>query len=143
MKAIWKLLWSINGKKTVLSKPLAKGWKTLAFSKGLGNRSFSRLEPIWKLFNGLSRNKICCRLDLDGLLLSVRNMHNSSIENILLKKETTEHLLFSSKFLKNMIYLKVTSSNTSRLEAHAGFFRLLMKGIFDPYVMWPFDKLIS
>ena len=139
MKAIWKLLWSINGKKTVLSKPLAKGWKTLAFSKGLGNRSFSRLEPIWKLFNGLSRNKICCRLDLDGLLLCVRNMHNSSTENILLKKKTTEHLLISSKFLKNMIYLKVTSSNTSCLEAHAGFFRFLMKGIFDPYVLWPFN----
>ena len=31
-------------------------------------------------------------------------------------------------------------NNTSRLEAHAGFFRLLMKGIFDPYVLWPFDK---
>ena len=28
--------------------------------------------------------------------------------------------------------------------SHDGFFRLLMKGIFDPYVMWPFDwKLIS
>ena len=30
-------------------------------------------------------------------------------------------------------YHKVASSNTSRLEVHAGFFRLLMKGIFDPY----------
>ena len=29
---------------------------------------------------------------------------------------------------------KYASSNTSPLEAHAGFFRLLMKGIFDPYV---------
>ena len=29
-------------------------------------------------------------------------------------------------------YRKVASSNMSRLEAHAGFFRLLMKGIFDP-----------
>ena len=39
-------------------------------------------------------------------------------------------------------YRKVASSNTSRLEAHAGFCRLLVKGIFDPYV--PFDKkLIS
>ena len=28
-------------------------------------------------------------------------------------------------------YRKVTSSKTSRLEAHAGFFRLLMKGILD------------
>ena len=27
------------------------------------------------------------------------------------------------------IYRKVVSSNMSRLEAHAGFFRLLMKGI--------------
>ena len=32
-------------------------------------------------------------------------------------------------------YRKVASSNTSRLEAHVGFFRLLMKGIFDPYVL--------
>ena len=32
-------------------------------------------------------------------------------------------------------YRKVASSNTSRLEAHAGFFRLLMKGILDPYVL--------
>ena len=30
------------------------------------------------------------------------------------------------------VYRKVASSNTSRLEAHAGFFRLLMKGIFNP-----------
>ena len=37
-------------------------------------------------------------------------------------------------------YRKVASSNTSRLEAHAGFFRLLMKGIIDPYVLWLFDK---
>ena len=27
---------------------------------------------------------------------------------------------------------------------HTGFFRLLIKGIFDPYLLWPFDKkLIS
>ena len=32
-------------------------------------------------------------------------------------------------------YRKVASSNTSRLEAHAVFFRLLMNGIFDPYVL--------
>ena len=31
------------------------------------------------------------------------------------------------------IYRKIASSNMSRLEAHAGFFRLLMKGIFSPY----------
>ena len=32
-------------------------------------------------------------------------------------------------------YRKVASSNTSRLEAHAGFFRLPLKKIFDPYVL--------
>ena len=32
-------------------------------------------------------------------------------------------------------YRKVASSNTSRLEAHAGFFRLLMKEILGPYVL--------
>ena len=41
-------------------------------------------------------------------------------------------------------YRKVASSNMSCLEAHAGFFRLLMKGIYGPYALWPFDKkLIS
>ena len=41
-------------------------------------------------------------------------------------------------------YRKVASSNTSRLEAQTGFFRLLMKGIFDPYLLGTFDKkLIS
>ena len=34
-----------------------------------------------------------------------------------------------------MVYRKVASSNMSRFEAHAGFFRLLMKGIFGPYVL--------
>ena len=32
------------------------------------------------------------------------------------------------------MYHKVANTNMSRLEAHAGFFRLLMKGIFDAYV---------
>ena len=35
------------------------------------------------------------------------------------------------------LYWKVASSNTSCL---ADFFRLLMKGFFDPYVLWPFVK---
>ena len=47
-------------------------------------------------------------------------------------------MYFVYGYLNNMItdrYRKVASSNTSRLEAHAGFFRFLMKGIFDPYVL--------
>ena len=52
--------------------------------------------------------------------------------------------LFGTTIIRNDKYRIVASSNTSRLEAHTGFFRLLMKGIFYPYVLWPFDKeLIS
>ena len=41
-------------------------------------------------------------------------------------------------------YRKVASSNTSHLKAHDDFFRLIMKEIFDLFVLWPFDiKLIS
>ena len=44
---------------------------------------------------------------------------------------TLEHLFsFKTEYLSGTFtYSKVASSNTSRLEAHAGFFRLLMNGI--------------
>ena len=48
--------------------------------------------------------------------------------------------LTKKKLINSYIYCRVASSNTIRLEAHAGFFRLLMKGIYDPYVLWHFDK---
>ena len=50
------------------------------------------------------------------------------------------------QYQKNLlnIYRKVASSNKSRLEGHADFFRLLMKGNFDTFVLRTFDKkLIS
>ena len=37
-------------------------------------------------------------------------------------------------------YRKVASSNASHLEVHAGFFRWLMKWIFNPYELCPLDK---
>ena len=39
-------------------------------------------------------------------------------------------------------YFRVTSSSPSHLEAHAGFFRLSMKGKFDVYLLWPFGKML-
>ena len=45
-----------------------------------------------------------------------------------------------SSWLGNMDYCKVTSCNKSHLEAYAVFFRLLMKRIFNPYVLKSFDK---
>ena len=46
-----------------------------------------------------------------------------------------ELLFFEGVDVENSIYCKVAVSNTFRTEALAGFFRLLMKGIFDPYVL--------
>ena len=40
-------------------------------------------------------------------------------------------------------YRIVESASPSHFEAHVGLFRLLVKGIFDPYVLGPFDFLIS
>ena len=44
--------------------------------------------------------------------------------------------------MKFLTYLRVASSNTSGLEPRPGLYRLLMKGIFDAYALWPFDKKI-
>ena len=46
-------------------------------------------------------------------------------------------------FLTNpnkVTYRKVVISKMSRLVVHVGIYRLLMKGIFDAYVVWPFYK---
>ena len=49
--------------------------------------------------------------------------------------------------IETVDYYKISSSNMSCLEAHEGFFRLLMKGIFEPYdtvIFWhKVDFLIS
>ena len=38
---------------------------------------------------------------------------------------------------------EVMSSSMFHLETHAGFFRLLMNGIFNPYVLWSLDLINS
>ena len=44
---------------------------------------------------------------------------------------------------KFSIYPKVVSSSTSCLEAHAGFFRLSMKGKVDVYLLRPFENILA
>ena len=53
------------------------------------------------------------------------------------KRKQPKHLKSVNfrRFVLESNYRKVRSSKTSRSETHAGFFRLLMKGIFDPYVL--------
>ena len=52
------------------------------------------------------------------------------LENI--RKNDKNKLIKASKVNK---YRIVASTSPSRIEAHAGLFRSLMKGIFDPYVL--------
>ena len=40
-----------------------------------------------------------------------------------------------AKYYNKNTYDKIANSNTSCFEAHVGFFRLLMKGFFGPYVL--------
>ena len=40
-------------------------------------------------------------------------------------------------------YCNITSTSPSHLEAHAGFFRLSMKGKSDVYLLWPFGKKLK
>ena len=42
---------------------------------------------------------------------------------------------FNKTFCAISTYRIVASTSPSRFEAHVGLFRLLMKGIFDPYVL--------
>ena len=71
---------------------------------------------------------------------SPRAQQNTMHICIVLVFANISYILF---YLYNYFYLtyyKIVSSNTSCLEAHVGFFRLLMKGIFGPNVLWPFEK---
>ena len=56
--------------------------------------------------------------------------------NNMFKKRIKKMYLFIWKHT----YRIVASRSTSRLVTCLGLFRLLMKGIFDPYVLWPFGK---
>ena len=56
--------------------------------------------------------------------VEANNFHGTSGNSVVQKTAIRSHYK----------YRKVASSNTSCFEAHAVFFRLLMKGIFNPYV---------
>ena len=58
-------------------------------------------------------------------------------DGMVLKYFSKKYILSAGRFFftKMFEYSKIASSNMSRLEAHAGFFSSLMKGIFDPLVL--------
>ena len=69
--------------------------------------------------------------------LQLDNWRSFVFSNCKLALSTTEKGLIDSSLedIKNQwIFRKIASSNTSRLDADECFFRLLMMGIFYPYV---------
>jgi hypothetical protein len=79
-------------------------------------------------------SKQMVQASLFSVLLSIlrKRKYNSLKEGFRQKKSVkviTSGLLFQSK------YRIVANASSSRFEAHVGLFRLLMKGIFDPYVL--------
>ena len=71
----------------------------------------------------------------------VEKLHKQFYSHLAISIENSPFYLISTGKLAvtyNTKYRKITSSNTSHLKAHVGFFRLLMKGIFGP-----FDKKLA
>ena len=92
---------------------------------------------------------ICCNIDdselLDDEKLSMYVKKSETVEingvQIGFIGYVSKEDLVSSKAFKFLITVKLwVLTRTFCLEAHVDFFRLLMKGIFDPYVLLPFDK---
>ena len=71
---------------------------------------------------------------------SLNSMHDLITTACLPWYPKTKRLIRNANFVFICKYRIVASTSPSRIEAHAGLFRSLMKGIFDPYVLWPFDK---
>ena len=70
-------------------------------------------------------------------IVKVPTKHSFELIKNIKQLDLISNLEFLTTFqwTSNEKYRKVVSFNTSHLEAHAGFFILLMKGIFDPYVL--------
>ena len=56
--------------------------------------------------------------------------------------QNASYIFFITKIINRtfIMYRIVASRSTSRLVTCLGLFRLLMKGIFGPYVLWPLNK---
>jgi hypothetical protein len=81
------------------------------------------------------------------ILLEKRNIYHktSSLWQVVKKSPRGLFGIFFSCIVKinpflHLYYRIVASRSTSRLVTCLGLFRLLMMGIFGPYVLWPLDK---
>ena len=109
-------------------------------------------QGLHKQLRSLLRNKVSNRKLISYIFFSLLHYVQSclySLADVFLKRDlpTSYFAVLSTKAIEIVSregvtrllfkhrYRKIASSNTSCLEAHVGFFRLLMKGIFGPYVL--------
>ena len=99
----------------------------------------SILQSIF-LGNGIYRQVIGKIIDIlpvkVGLFQKVKAKFSKLSNRHACEPKIVPELLFPVTVV-NTIYRKVASSSTSRLVARPRIFWLLMKGKFDPYVLWP------
>ena len=85
-------------------------------------RNWEQSRPVQHEMQQPSYNYLCTA-KIAQCIISQKNLHYF------------EWIAFS-----DIKYRKVTSTSPSCFESHVGLFRLLMKGIFDAYVLWPFGE---
>ena len=78
-------------------------------------------EQLWMIYD----------TDIEGYF----TLENYKVPKLLTATVDEYCLRIEGNFQLNSIYRIVASTSPSRIEAHAGLFRSLMKGIFDPYVL--------
>ena len=102
-------------------------------------------QPITKQVSYLKKVKIFVSLAFTGLLNMITLLHSLNMCSAFqitfpLPRKDKIFLISSPKKNILIICLDTVKLRVLTLEVHACFFKLLMKGIFDAYVLWPFDK---
>ena len=89
--------------------------------------SLPYFSPLLKFIYSEKATKIWRNLLVDSFFTFKNSIHTSNQRHIVAFSE----------------YRKVASTSPSRLEAHADFFRLSMKGKFNIHLLWAFGKKVD
>ena len=104
---------------------------------------FKHLSWFWTPF---SVSRLPCYSDLFFNILflfpNIIVLFPNSLSCFRMPNTDLEHTIsiFQLFLVFGSVYRIVASRSTSQLVTCLGLFRLLMKGIFGPYVLWPLDK---
>ena len=118
---------------TIIGSALLRQQAQLTLHTGLRSNPFTVIQKVFLHYT--------CALIIECRFL---NGTPIGINQVGLESMIVAYSYILSYYSQQFAYQKIANFNTSCLEAHAGIFRLLMKEIFDPYMLRPFNKkLIS